>query len=391
VPLFSEPDAADDRPRRFSEPLSAFLMRSTREDAVKRRAMIEDWFNRLCSGLQSGVSQRLQSRDDQDFTAGFWELYLHETFRCLGYSVECEPELPNGRRIDFLLRRGGDAFYLEATIARKSKAEQAADARRHRILDGLNQTHTTNFMLGITIESAGGYDLPKVSVLRKRLEAWLADLDPEDAARLLAEEGEVPEFRWTDGRAWSFVFEAVPSKPEYRGVPADGAIGMLMDETGGLINDERSLRHALKEKRPSGYGTLSLPYVVAVCEAPFLFGDTESHRTNVLYGHNAIQYSQGPGPKFSRPVRLADGFWWGPGDSPLNRRVAAVLLASHLSPWSVASTELEWWENPFAEQAVPELAVPEVAHRRRIAVDSAGRWTLHREVPVRSPASVLQI
>lgn len=367
--------------------MSAFLSRSAREEAVESRALIDDWFDRLCPPLQPGVSRRLRSRNDQEFTAGLWELYLHEVFVRLGYSVECEPELPNGRRIDFLVRRGEDAFYLEATIARKARAEQAADTRRHRIYDELSQTYTTNFVLGITIVSAGGSDLPKISVLRKRLEEWVADLDPDDAA-LSLEEGEVPEFPWSDA-GWSLVFKAFSRKPESRGIPADGAILMFVDETGGLIDDERLVRRALKRKRPSVYGPLSLPYVVAVCEAPFSLGHEDWHRMNVLYGHDALQYSQGPGPNVIRRVRLADGIWRGPGQPPLNQRVAAVVLASHLSPWSIASTEIEWWDNPFANPPVPDSAIPEVANRRWLEFD-AGAGTLQRKAASRPPASLFR-
>jgi hypothetical protein len=65
---------------------------------------------------------------------------------------------------------------------------------------------------------------------------------------------------------------------------------MLMDETGGLIKDERPLRGALSRKRPSRYGDLALPYVVAISEEPF-DGDAW-HRQNVLFGHEAVEYGR---------------------------------------------------------------------------------------------------
>jgi hypothetical protein len=54
---------------------------------------------------------------------------------------------------------------------------------------------------------------------------------------------------------------------------------------------------SIEEKWASLYGDLSLPYVIAVSERPFSIGDESWHRTNVLFGQEAVEYSAG------RPVR----------------------------------------------------------------------------------------
>ena len=177
------------------------------------------------------------SSDDQQFTAGFWELYLHELFMRLGYDISCALPVGNGRDIDFLLRRGTSAFYLEATIARKSDAERAADACRNRIYRDLNRLET-DFMLGVTIDSEGPDDMRNVGLLRRRLQEWLGTLDPDEAQRQWDRLGEGPTFPWTDESGWSLVFEAFPSAPEYRGQPAKRPLGAFVDETGGAMDDE---------------------------------------------------------------------------------------------------------------------------------------------------------
>jgi hypothetical protein len=160
---------------------------------------------------------------------------------------------------------------------------------------------------------------------------------------------------------------------------------MFIDETGGLIDDERPLRRALKRKRPSLYGDLSLPYVIAVSEQPFSIGDESWHRTNVLFGQEAVEY--GPG----RPVRtvyVPDGIWRGPRPRPRNRRMSAVLLASHLTPWTIGVTKLEWWDNPFADQPVPDDLIPEVAERYQLVVDDMGVGHVSNTEARRAPGLV---
>jgi hypothetical protein len=168
-------------PANHGEPHWTFLNRSARAESRKARERIEDWFEQLCPALQHGVRDLLRSGDNQKFAAGFWELYLHALFGGLGYDVTCASPTGNGRNIDFLMRRENSAFYLEATIARKSAAERAADARRDRIYRELDKLRALNFTLGITIVSAGPHDMKNVGVLRHRLEDWLETLDPASA------------------------------------------------------------------------------------------------------------------------------------------------------------------------------------------------------------------
>jgi hypothetical protein len=125
---------------------------------------VDEWFSHLCPGLKDGVFQRLRSSDDQEFDAGFWELYLHELFARLGYEITCEPTLPNGRKVDFLLRRDGAAIYLEATTVGKSDDQRVAGARRNRIYRELNQIETSAFMMAVSIDRAGNGDLPNPTV-----------------------------------------------------------------------------------------------------------------------------------------------------------------------------------------------------------------------------------
>jgi hypothetical protein len=312
-------------------------------------------------------------------------LYLHELFIRLGYDITCASLLSNGRDIDFLLRRGESAFYLEATIARRSHAECAADARRNRIYREMDRLET-DFMLSIIIDAPGPSDMKNVGKLRQRLQDWLGTLDLDEAEQQWNTLGEGPTFPWADETGWSLVFRTFPSRPEYRGQPASRPLGMIMDETGGLIDDERPLRRALNDKAPRRYGDLTLPYVVAIAEEPFSSDDEEWHRTNLLYGHDAIAYGDGQPP---RRVRESDGIWRGPAAAPRHRRIASVLLTSDLTPWTIDPAELELWDNPFANQPVPSDAIPEVVRRRQLLLDNGAGEITRVEAPC-TPGSILE-
>jgi hypothetical protein len=370
-------------PREHGESQFAFLERSGRPQFEAVRQRIEEWFSRLCPGLKVGVLHRLRSGDDQEFDAGFWELYLHELFSRLGYEISCEPTLPNNRKIDFLLRRGDSAFYLEATTAGKPNTQQGADARRNRIYRELNQVKTSAFMMGITIDQAGSSDAPKLARLREDLEKWLARLDPDEVQHQWEADGELPSHCWSDDSGWALTFEALPNKPELRDQPVDRPLGIFFEDTSDTVRDEIPLMRALKRKSPSRYGDLSLPYVVAVSETLSTIFDPTPHRTNVMFGSLKFMYGDALGPRW---VRASDGIWRGPGGHPRHRRLAAVLFASQLTPWTIEQAELEWWDNPFANRPVPDELRPDVARRRQLLPDQD---SLRETQPARTPGSVL--
>ena len=371
-------------PRDHGESQFCFLDRSGRPQFDTARQRINDWFSRICPGLRDGVLQRLRSGDDQEFDAGFWELYLHELFTRLGYEISCEPALPNGRKIDFLLRRGDAAFYLEATTAGKPAEQRGADARRDRIYRELDQVKTSAFMMGITIDQAGRSDAPKLARLREDVEGWLAGLDPDEVVRRWDADGEVPSHCWSDDSGWALTIEALPNKPELRDQPVERPLGMFFEDTSDAVRDEIPLKGALKRKAPSRYGDLTLPYAVAVSETlPNIF-DPVPHRTNVLFGNLKFMYGDALGPRW---VRASDGIWRGPGAHPRNRRLAAVLFASQLTPWTIDQAELEWWDNPFANCPVPDELRPDVARRRQLL---PGQDSPQETPPARTPASVLR-
>jgi hypothetical protein len=375
-------------PREYGEPQYTFFDRSGRPpfEAVRRR--INDWYSHLCDGLKDGVFHRLCSEDDREFDAAFWELFLHELFTRLGYEISCEPTLPNNRKIDFLLRRGDAAFYLEATTAGKADEQRGADARRDRIYRELNKVRTTAFMLGITIDQAGRSDPPGLARLRDELDAWRARLDPDEVLNQWDANGEVPSYYWSDDGGWALILEALPNKPELREQPVDRPLGIFLEDTAGIVRDEIPLMRALKRKQPSRYGDLPLPYVVAVGETSVLPFDPTPHRTNVMFGSLKVVYGDDPAQRW---VRTGDGIWRGPGAHPQNRRLAAVLFASNLTPWAIDQVELEWWDNPFANHPVPKEVLPNIATRRQLLPDQTGGRTLHATPPVRTPGSVLNL
>jgi hypothetical protein len=319
------------------------------EVAVNARDLIEAWFSGLCPQQRQDVRGRLRSDDERHFAAGFWELYLHEAFTRMGYTIECHPTLAHStRHPDYLISRGEVEFYLEATIAGQSNIEISSEKRKKRIYDLLDGLDSPNFFLVVEVEKEGRAD-PPTRTLRKELKAWLDSLDPGLAISQYEASHRLPAYRWEhDG--WTIGFEALAKAHEHRGEPGVRPVGMLVGK-GGVINDKEALLSVLKTKA-GRYGHLELPYVIAVLEEGAL-ASTQSdwHRLGALYG--SLQVAWGLGSP-ARSTRAPDGFWVGP-TGPRNTRVSAVLLVATLRPWNVTDIVPELWSNPFAQQPIHDL------------------------------------
>lgn len=364
---------------------SRYLDRSARHEFESARDRIESWVSRYPAPSRSRLAARLRSDDDQEVKAAYWELYLHELFVRLEFDIECDFKLPNGKDVDFFLHRDDDGVFVEATVAARSVDEQAADKRRDRVYVELDKVSTPGFMLGVEIESAGSADMKNLATLRLKLEQWLLSLDADEVIDRWERLGEGPSYTWTGTDGWLLTFDAFPSKPELRGIPVGRPLGMFSDETGCLIDDERPLLRALQGKRPSRYGTVDVPYVVAINEVPFALGDSEYHRMNTLFGHSALAYGGGLPTRW---IREPNGFWRG-RSGPQNRRLAAVLLAADCLPWNVETVELEWWQDPFADTPVADNLIPSVARRRYLQLGADGIGELQSLDPVISAGSLL--
>jgi hypothetical protein len=367
--VFDDVPRSDGEPATYSDTTFGFLNRVAGAYWDRLRALIETWFERLCDDAKPNVLGRLRSGDDRQFDAAFWELYCHESLLRLGYSVECEPEMAgSGRRPDFLAENADGRFLLEATVCASADEAVAAERRQGQVFDALNQTDTPNFFLHVEVARIGEEALAG-GPLRREVEQWLATLDPDEVAAVLARGGsllspDMPTFTWED-KGWGLVLRPLPKKESARGQPGLRPIGMSGPGSAYIVDDVSPLKRAVREKA-SAYGELEVPYIVAVLTRGF--GAEDFDVKGALFGSERITLVDTPAGGFdARTSRDADGAWYGPRGAQ-NRRVSAVLIARRLTVPTAATAELTLWHHPAADRPVRVTA----AHWRDAVVTETG-------------------
>jgi hypothetical protein len=281
----------------------------------------------------------------------FWELYLHETLQRSGYEVSSHPEIAGTtRRPDFLARRQEDRIYVEGVVALPgTEREQAAEKVVEQIYDELNKLRSPNFFLSVDVDTVGE-QAPPVRKIRTALEAWLASLDPDLLTQQIgAGNLFINQQRWTwSDHAWTIIFTPLPKSKGSRGKPGLRPVGSTSSLGDGslLVDDRRPIRQVLN-KKVARYGSLDAPYVVAVLSRPE-FPDAKTIEL-VLFGE--------PGSQLDRKTRATvglDGLFF----SEDAKRVSAVVSATELATWKIATHKPTLWLNPLARTPLRAGALP---------------------------------
>jgi hypothetical protein len=348
-------DRSDTGPAKHGEPRFPYLNRTGRPEAAQVRDLLETWFAGYPPTGQVEIRARLRSPDIVHHHAAFFELYLHELLRVLGYKIELHPKIEGtDRRPDFYVSRSEtDAFYLEAIVATdQSAAEMAKEARLNQVYDALNTVNSPNFFIGVDTPE-GPPSPPPGKMLRRAVEGFVKDLDPDALAEAFQQHGfdALPRGKFEhDG--WVIEFFPMPKSPAARGDPGIRPLGMMGSMEARMVDSRAALRDAV-EKKASRYGELGRPYIIAVNAVTQHLDLIDV--MEALFGKEAFIFRPGPDGQTSEPEmrRNPDGAWLGPR-GPTNTRVTAVLVASSLVSWSVAAYSPSVYHNPWATSPCTE-------------------------------------
>jgi hypothetical protein len=354
--LFDDFQRIDRRPGKFSEPVFTFLNRSASVFWHRVRVELQGWYDGLGAD-DNDLYNRFRSHDDDQHAAALWELYMHQLFVRLGYSVERHPTLPGRRDTpDLLVVRGPASMIVEAVSFDSSVvAEGRHEKLEAEINDTINSIATPAarlFYLSVEYEAVGPRALPNRRVTGP-IEAWLDALVPSvdslHAAMEAPEPVELPKLR-IERDGWVIDLAAFPVGPDARGRP-DHRLWAMGSTAVGQSNDAKRLGKRLEEKAKK-YGTPARPLVIAVRAITPTFEHTPEA---VLFGSEEIRVplSGGSAQRYRRP----DGFCGIP-QAARHRKASAVLMADGLGVHMLAQALPTIWQNPYATHPVPDGAVP---------------------------------
>lgn len=246
--LFSAGIRSDGSPRRRAESHFAFADRVRQPYFERERRWHEDAFSHYPDRHDRGdLRARFRKSDDVQHGAAAWELYVHELWRRMGWTLSPHPDSPDGRRRDFHVARGDQQFILECAVDNPSAQQAGAERRWEEIWAQLKALKRPSHHVSIHRDAIGDGALrigPLVAEARRNLDA----LEPAEGALLL-------QVDTPDG--WKFRIEARPGP----------LAGLVTYGHGGTMTMEDRLYNPVRNRvheKSKGSSSLALPYVLAL-------------------------------------------------------------------------------------------------------------------------------
>lgn len=334
--LFAHGIRTDSRPGSHTEATFAFLDRCAWPSCAAIRQELEGWFANYPAAKQKEIRRRLVA---DDFSAAFFELFLHELLRRSNCAPEVEPEIQSGQRPDFRAFLNTERFYLEAAVVEGvSSQDRGKKAVLAVLYDAINEIDSPDYFLDVLVCDPKGSLLPSSRAIRSFLSQNIARTNHSELLGL----------EWESFPTWLFEDEKVRiavrpiPKHEARGLEGIRPIGFYPMESrwGGA---ERPIRTRLLEKAKS-YKNLDGPFVIAI--NALAWARSRDDMVAALFGSEQLIVDFET--KQLRPSRQKNGLFYG-GSGPRYTRVSAVLSTTVL-PWTVAKCSVELFVNPWAAQ-----------------------------------------
>ncbi len=299
-----------------------FLDRLAGRESDDVRMTLDSWFARLPEEKRRDIRERFR-KDDRQHHGALLELVTHEVLCAVGADVVVEPDL-DGMAPDFSIALNGATVLVECTVSQDSDKKFNATQRKGEVKNIVDSTETGNYFLEWEEPTVGNRNFPG-RLLRKKLETWVASLNPSEMAQ-------PQSFVWRH-EGWKFRFRASWGRPDELIGTGTRAIGTQIRVE--AVGDDCQLAKSL-EKKAKKYRNVTSPYLIVVGAGTWF-----SHTGAIFHA------------LFGRDVLRDPESFWGSRLKSRNCHVSAVLykpLNPFTSVWGLCHPEMPWEivHNPWA-------------------------------------------
>ena len=323
--LFDESVRTRTDKKNFSEPDFSYLNESALPAQERIRTLLEQWFADYPTYHHNHLRGPFRSLMARQHWGAFFELYSHALLRSHRLTVDVEPTrgMTKGKRIDFLACDEALPFcYMESTLSLGDSSLDGSYAWLDRLCDSLNDLVSPHFRLhmqAIHVPPPSAH-MPSTKTMREYVKQQLVQCDPDLVlAQMQAQGQHTLPLQTFEKDGWTIKLSLMPVSLARRQLPHKGTLASVSYPAGWTYDAAiLPLLNALKEKKPSEYGRLDLPYIIAI-DAVNTMDPEGVCDVLIKYGY----FEQQP-------------------------EVSALLLANELIPRAIARKTPLLWHNPFA-------------------------------------------
>jgi hypothetical protein len=341
--LFSDIERDFTGPSETNEDSFSYYERSARKDIGKIRDLLEKWFQNLPETEKYEVKKRFE----KSFDSVFYELFLFNFFKELGYEIIIHPQIDNtDKKPDFLVSKDGIEIYIEAKICKdKSNFEESNEKLIERFYETIDKIESPHFMFNIETLQLKTKNQPSTKELVRNIKNKIAELDHK--RELIKTKGDfsssLPKFEnlFFENEDILINIEFLPVNEDAIGKPRR-SIGMRPIETfiGGA---EESIRESILTKAKR-YGKLDKPYLICI-NTLSIKSSSYYDIDAAIWGSIALSFSTDPNNRDEKWIRSANGIFYNNGSKRITN-VSGIMI-NRIFPHNVASSSYWIFEHPF--------------------------------------------
>ena len=216
------------------------------------------WLGEVPEPSRVDLEARLRSDLDSAHLPARLELFVHHHLRSNNWEVQIHPQVAHtSNRPDFCAKKEDSTLIVECRSVFDQRTIVQQDQRLHQLADDVSKR------LGRTVILHPLSDLPP-NIPARRIRSWIERQQIPDASPELMEFDFWDDYETTvKGKIQLFHYgvQAIVPKLDEGGEAITGVQGLMSQAR--TVTTAQRLSEALREKA-SKYGTLDLPYVIAV-------------------------------------------------------------------------------------------------------------------------------
>lgn len=340
--LFDNIERTFDGPAGHNENTFDYYQRSANKDISIIRNILNDWF----LDYPQNEKNSLKSSFRKHFDDCFYELFLFELFKNLGFNIEIHPKLSNSsKKPDFLIKRNELELYVEAKIVKnKSKKQEAFERKINQFYDDFSKIKIKGFILCIDKFIIKTKNQPSTKQAIIHIEKEVKRLDPDILTIQLEKFGleRIPKIAFENDDL-QIIVKPMPTIKSARNKEDLRPIGMYPAESfwGG---GEETLKSSINYKA-NRYGKLDKPFIVCINSLDI---KTSGKRAvdNAIWGSLAISWSEDPNNRDEKLIRKKNGVFLG-DKGPRLKNLSGVFVTK-VFPHNIPNADYWFYKNPFS-------------------------------------------
>lgn len=315
-----------------------FLDRSGHPWDEDIRNYLNEWFLKYPKKESKDLKARLKTEMDSPF----FELFLHELFLNLNFSIQVHPDMDKSTsKPDFYINKMDICCYVEARIVTEtSYMERKEDRHKNYIINFINSNaYSKEFFVEVK-------DLDIKSKIKTSLDDFLAKLNSyldrnnadnfEEIYKTVLGNSRTDEFEY-DNDYFYIKLGLIPKKKEFRNEYSKPIIGMTAANV-KFMNTPKAIQNGIKEKSGK-YGQINRPFIVALnFSTPF--GIQFDDVNDALYGSTVYDLTT------ETNFRKRNGLF-GNEDKKLHTRISGILV-SNVHHRTIHNSKIRYFKNPYA-------------------------------------------